>query len=207
VRHEHHGPALARPEPEQVVIQPKARDLVERGEGLVHQQDLRLRDERARDRHPHAHAARELARIGASEAGEADLLHGAFHPWGCISLLYPTNPQRQVDVVEHRRPRHERRVLEYKADLVLHAGPLEQAAAQFAQARDQAQHRALAAAGGPEQADELAFPDREIEALEGHDPVGIDLVDAAQREQRRVGAHQFLGLRFMPWALFTNCSV
>jgi hypothetical protein len=37
-------------------------------------------------------------------------------------------------------------------------------------AGDQAQHRALAAAGGPEQADELAFADGKVQALERLDP-------------------------------------
>src|SRR5262249_29903743 len=44
----------------------------ERGERLVHQQELRLGDERARDRGAHLHAARELARIALRESGKTD---------------------------------------------------------------------------------------------------------------------------------------
>src|SRR5499427_8564425 len=45
-----HGLAQRLPERQQVVVEAKARDLVERGERLVHQQELRLGNERARNR-------------------------------------------------------------------------------------------------------------------------------------------------------------
>ena len=42
---------------QEIVVELKARDLVERGKRFVHQQNLRLGDERARDGDAHAHAA------------------------------------------------------------------------------------------------------------------------------------------------------
>ena len=51
-----------------LVAEQEARLLVERAERLVHQQDLRLRGERARDRDALAHAAGELGRIAPLEA-------------------------------------------------------------------------------------------------------------------------------------------
>ena len=50
------------PQLEQIVVEPKARDLVERRERLVQQQNIRVGDERARQRDPHLHAAGQFAR-------------------------------------------------------------------------------------------------------------------------------------------------
>ena len=69
---EHHGLAQLSPQRQEIAVEPEAGDLVERRERLVHQQHLRLGDQRARDRHPHLHAAGQFARIGLREIGEAD---------------------------------------------------------------------------------------------------------------------------------------
>ena len=55
-----------------LVAEQQPRLLVERAERLVHQQDLRLGGERARDRDALAHAAGQLGRIALLEAVEAD---------------------------------------------------------------------------------------------------------------------------------------
>ena len=55
------------PQRQQIVVELEAGDLVERRERLVHQQHARRGDQRARDRHPHPHAAGEFARIGVGE--------------------------------------------------------------------------------------------------------------------------------------------
>jgi hypothetical protein len=44
---------------------------VERREGFVHQDDVRVQDQRLRQRHALAHAARELVRIAVAEALQA----------------------------------------------------------------------------------------------------------------------------------------
>ena len=62
------------PQRDQIVVEPKARDLVERSERLVHQENARRGDQRARDRDPHPHAAGQFARIRLREIGEADAL-------------------------------------------------------------------------------------------------------------------------------------
>ena len=69
---EHHGLAQRLPQRQEVVVEAKARDLVERGERLVHQQQRGLGDQRARDRGAHLHPARKLARIALREAGKPD---------------------------------------------------------------------------------------------------------------------------------------
>ncbi len=73
VRDEQHGLLLGLPDAEQQLLHQLARLVVERAEGLVHEQDARAVGERARDRGALLHAARELLRKVVLEADEADL--------------------------------------------------------------------------------------------------------------------------------------
>jgi len=59
---EQQGEAHVVPQLEQFVLHAPARQRVERGEGLVHQQDARMHGQRAGDRHALLHAAGELVR-------------------------------------------------------------------------------------------------------------------------------------------------
>ena len=61
------------PQREQIVVEAEARDLVERRERLVHQKNIRIGDERPRQRDPHLHAAGQFAREGVGKFGEPDL--------------------------------------------------------------------------------------------------------------------------------------
>ena len=65
-------------ERDEIVVKLDARDFVQRGERLVHQEDRRPRDESAGDRDAHLHAAGQFARIGLFEAGETDLRQHLF---------------------------------------------------------------------------------------------------------------------------------
>ncbi len=58
------GLAQLAPQIKQIVVEPEARDLVERRERLVQQQNIRIGNERARQRDPHLHAAGQFAGIG-----------------------------------------------------------------------------------------------------------------------------------------------
>src|SRR5262249_61548824 len=87
--------------------------------------------------------------------------------------LTPGELERQAYVRGDRRPGHQVRLLEHKADAARPGGarslglePLDRAARRLAQARDDAQRRGLAAARRAEQRHELARPDIEVEALE-----------------------------------------
>ena len=55
-----------------MILQVAPREGVERGERLVEQQHLRLRHQRARDRHPLRLPAGQLARPGIGLVGQAD---------------------------------------------------------------------------------------------------------------------------------------
>ena len=101
VRHEHDGRAGGLPELQQLLVQPVARDLVERAERLVHQQQPRAGDQRAGDRHALAHAARQLVRIGLLPAGQAHQAQQLVRRARTGQRLAAADLQRQRDVVEH----------------------------------------------------------------------------------------------------------
>src|SRR5439155_472570 len=67
---EDHGLLRPPPDLEEPLAHEEPRLLVERPEGLVHQDDLRVDRQRAPDRHALPQAARELARVLAGEARE-----------------------------------------------------------------------------------------------------------------------------------------
>ena len=78
---DHRAPQLL-PDRQEIVVEPKTCDFIERGERLIHQQQLRLGDERARNRGAHFHAARKFAREGSSKIREPDAIKGLLH--GCV---------------------------------------------------------------------------------------------------------------------------
>src|SRR4029077_10690606 len=71
MRDEQDGCAGLKPDAAQFLVEPVARDLVERAERLVHEQDARAAEQGARDRDTLAHAARELMREASFPAFEA----------------------------------------------------------------------------------------------------------------------------------------
>ena len=202
---EHHGLAQRLPQRQEVVVEAKARDLVERGERLVHQQQRGLGDQRARDRGAHLHPTRKLARIALREAGKPDARERRVDARRRIGRE-PCEPERQAHIGCHRRPRHQGRLLEHEADAVRSygpriggpaVGPRHPAARRRAQAGDDAQRRRLAAARGAEQRHELARVHGEIEALERDHAVGEGLADAVERNDG--GAGQCRGSGGMNW--------
>ncbi len=153
------------------VVEPLAREFVERAERFVHQQQVRRGDERPRDRRAHLHAAGELARQLAGESGEADeserrgdVAVGRFA--GDAGKI-----ERQPHVRVDARPGHQRRRLEHHREtaagpagrLESAAPPPQRAGIRREQARHQVEQRRLPASGGPEQRDELAATDREVD--------------------------------------------
>src|SRR5690242_1224896 len=74
MRDEHHGLAGSLPEPQELLVQVVADDLVQRAEGLVHEQKRRIEGEGARDGDALLHAARELPREFTLESAEVDEL-------------------------------------------------------------------------------------------------------------------------------------
>ena len=148
---EHDRGAKRLPHLQEIVVELEARDLVERGERLVHQQQRRLGDQRAGDGNAHAHAARQFARIGAAELLQPDPVERRDDPRPRLLDRDALELERQQHVVEHARPRHQRRLLEHEADAAFavrgraRGRPFDRAFARLAQAGDDAQGRRFAA--------------------------------------------------------------
>ena len=70
---EQHGETQLIPQRQQFLLHGAPGQRVERGERLVHQQDVRLERHGARDGDAHLHAARQHVRIDVAELGELDL--------------------------------------------------------------------------------------------------------------------------------------
>ena len=160
---------------------------VERRERLVEEQHLRLDRERARERDALLHAARELPRVARPGLGHVDELEQLGDALPDRVLADPlAHPHPEADVVRDRHVREERVRLEHHA----HVAPVRRRGTDVRPV----ERRCVPALGiskpaiirrvvvlpqpdGPEERDELAALDREVEALDG-DLVAELLADA-----------------------------
>ena len=174
----------------------RAGHLVERGERLVAQQDIRLDREGARDRDALAHAAGQRVRIIVLVAGEAEPREPA--PRQCLRAslgIDVEDLQAEQHVVERGAPGHQPVVLEHDADLAAEEVELAErvvadhrdlAAGRLDQAGQQVEHGRLAAAGLAEHGDDLALGDLERQPVDGDEgrrarPArGNSLIDVAR---------------------------
>ncbi len=140
-----------------------AGELVQRPERLVHEEQVRVGHQRPGDRDTHPHAAGQVPghRLGA--AAEFDLLQGRSHARGGLRAGHARQIEGQAHVGGDTGPGHQRRLLEDEGEAAsVPADPVEAAAppqdpavARLGETRDQLQERALPAAGGADQTDEL----------------------------------------------------
>ena len=106
--------------------------------------------------------------------------------------LDPGEIERQPDVRLDARPGHQRRRLEHEAEAAAGAAgrgevaapPAELASARRDEPGDEIEERGLAAAGGPEQRQEFAALDGEVDRRERARAVRVALLDAGQRDDR-----------------------
>ena len=122
MRDEQHG--LARGEPQRFEVEAHllARQRVERAERLVHQQQRRVVDQRARDRHALAHAARQLVRIAVGEIREADLREQPQRALAVGARVEAAQLDLHQHVVERGAPVEQHRALEHDAEVRSAAG-------------------------------------------------------------------------------------
>jgi len=146
--------------------------LVERAERLVEEDQARLHHQRARDAYALAHAARELRRIARGEIGEA---HETQYVTNAGVSLVPRQrraAQPERDVVLDVEPWQRRVLLEDDADAVGRFSrdglALERDAAlgRRGQSGDDLEQRRLAATRRPDDGEELAASELEIERAE-----------------------------------------
>ena len=92
------------------------RDRVEAGERLVVEQDLRIHDDGAGQRHAPGHAARQLLRLQMGRAAQPDRMQLREHEVADDALRQPgVLAQREGDVLEHVEVGQQRAVLEQHA--------------------------------------------------------------------------------------------
>ena len=166
-----------------LVAEQEPRLLVERGEGLVHQQDFRLGGERAGQRNALAHAAGQFAGIAVLEAGQTDQCDEMPRAFGALRARHAGEFEREGDIVEHRAPGERGFLLEHHADRLVRAvdglaGDADHALMMVEQAADHVEQSRFAAARGADDREEFARPDLER-----------DVVDRRDRAFRRVVAH------------------
>src|SRR4051812_40777468 len=162
---------------------------VEVGERLVHEEDLRVADERAAERDALLLAAGQLARTALEQLAELQRAGRAAHALVDLRLRRLAPPEREGEVVVDRHLRVQRVVLEHHRDVALARGdavdhPLPDADLALGhglEAGQHAQRRGLARAGGPDEHEELAVPGGERELAHGldgikalRDPVELD---------------------------------
>ena len=85
-------------------------------ERLVHQQNLRLADEAATERHPAAHPAGKLMRIGLLEAAEPDKIEHRTGAPQSLRRRHGASLERERDVLDRHPPRQQAIILEHVAD-------------------------------------------------------------------------------------------
>ena len=150
---------------------------VEIGERLVEQEERRVADQRPAHRDPLALAAGELAGLAIEQAFDLEKLGDARHRRILLRLRHAAALHAEGDVLPHRHRRVERIGLEHHGDVaVLRRNAVDDAAADRdltrgdrLEAGDHGKQRRLPAAGRPDQHDEFAGLDLEVDAFEDLD--------------------------------------
>ena len=105
------------PELEEVVFHQIACLHIESAEGLVHQEDRRVDDERLRELCPLAHAPGELMWEVVGERREPDADKPRIDAVGDLAAAEPTEAERKADVLAHGTPGEQSVSLEQEADV------------------------------------------------------------------------------------------
>ncbi len=181
------------PHAQQFGLHQLARLGVECGERFVEQDHFGIDDERAREVDALLHAAREFARMAVFEAGEADQLDHRLRARNRLAQRHALELETVGHVAHDGAPRHQRGALEDHRPVAAGCGDLaavdqDAAARRGVQTVEAMQQRRLAAAAGPDDADELAGSDRQGRALERNGfAAAAPLVASRRRRRTRSG--------------------
>ena len=172
VRDERDRTAMALPQLCQEALCPGSRERIQRPEGLVHEQHLRVVRERSRDRHTLLHATRELFRIGIGEPLEAHLLDQRAREVAALGTSDALELRPELDVPAHAHPRVEGVRLEHHA--AVGARPIDRmpidehlTRGRLDEARHDVEQGGFAAPGGAHEAGEMRVRDLERDVLQG----------------------------------------
>src|SRR5574337_1279880 len=181
VRDEHHRLALGLPDAQQKLLHEHAGLVVERAEGLVHEQDLGVVGQGPGNRRALLHAARELLGEMLLEATQPHLGDEVGRALLLLRLGHAALAQAEADVLLDGEPGKQRVALEHHA--TVGSRPRNRLPAQQHPARgwmvqpgNDAQHGRFAAAKGPENGHEVVLLHVEIDGQQGLRglPLGAD---------------------------------
>ena len=162
----------SRPQIQEIGAQRLRGQHVERRERLVHEQDIRMHDQRAREAHPLAHAAGQLARIGRLEAVQTDQVDGrerTLADLGCAAGCCASSPSATFsNTVSQGNSAKLWNTMAMPArrtgDRLAQIGRLPALGSR--EPGDQPQQRRFARARAAEQAHDLPLVQRQVHALE-----------------------------------------
>ena len=165
--------------------------LVESAEGLVHQHQLRFEHQRPGQCHTLLLAARQLRRVALGEGVELDHAQHAFDPLADIGLAQAAYRQRERQVLGDGHVGEQRVVLEHHANVALvrrHVidrapGQLDFAGGRRFKAGKHHQTGGLARTGRPEQGQELALADLQVEVFDDQVLAVVALLHATKADQ------------------------
>ena len=163
---EQHREAVALDPVQQLLRDPRPHDGVESRERLVHEEQPRAQGQHLGDGHPLALAAGELGGEAVAVAGEAQRRQPVVGPGVGVGRGDVADAQPEGHVLPRRAPRQERVVLEQEADVGQGHAEVDGAPQRLEEARHHPQDARLARAGRADEADELAGPHVEVDALD-----------------------------------------
>ena len=184
----HHGDPEVAVDAADLVLQLLAKAAVEGAEGLVHQDQVRLEHEGARDGHALLLAARQLSGPPLLQAFQPYELEGAADAGAPVFWGEAAHLEGEGEVVAHRHVREEGVVLEHHADAaaagrqVVHraAGDADDAGGGRLEPGQHHQAGCLARSGGPEQGEELALGNLQVEVAHDQGTAVVALADAIE---------------------------
>jgi len=158
---------------------------IQGGQRLVHQEHLRLPDDRPAHGDALALAAGELLGLPVEERAQLEHVRCLLDPAVDLGLVHVAQAQAVGDVVPHAHVWVEGVGLEHHRDVPLPGrqgvdhpvADAHRAGADVLESGDHAQGGGLAAARRPHQHEELAVGDVEVEVTDRVEPVLVELVD------------------------------
>lgn len=166
VRDEDDRHPAAAPEIAQLLLQPEAGDLVQRGEGLIEKKQARFCDQRTGQGGTHPHSAGQLSRIPHLGVTEPNLFESGACAGVAFHAAHAHQFQWQGGVVEYRPPGKQVCVLEHEGRLkpVDVRGQGDAAAVGLREAGDEAEEGRFATAGRAENRQEFPGVNGEVQA-------------------------------------------
>ena len=147
---------------------------IESCQRLIQQQQARPVDQRPRYGHALTLATGQLVRKALLHAEQRNIVERFMHPGSDLLGRHAVHPEREGDVLRHGHVGKQGVALEHGVDVAIlrrdpgHVLAIEENAATvgLVEARDHAQQRGLAAAGGSEEGEELASLDGQADGVD-----------------------------------------